>query len=82
MVSCVALGLPTPTVSLYMGGAIIRLPTLHEVSLTTTAQRSDIGEYFCTADNSVGSTTSPTATIRVRCKYTCVCIMYVLVAQM
>ena len=50
--------------SKYSGGTVLT-PALTILSL----ENSDIGDYYCTADNNVGRGTGPNIQVQVNCEY-------------
>ena len=77
--SCSVVGNPPPSVSWTKNGVELNFTANHRVSLFSTnnnhslaitdVQHSDTGQYRCVASNTVGRSTSFSATLTVPCEY-------------
>ena len=75
--SCNATGNPKPTISWYKDDTKINAGADSRVSISeddtqltiTNVSRNDDGQYTCVASNSLGNSTSNSATLTVQCKY-------------
>ena len=75
--SCNASGNPVPTIKWTRNGSVLTSSVLRisfgaesrELTITIV-NRTDMGEYRCVANNSVGNVTSDAATLDVQCEYT------------
>ena len=77
--SCLVGGSPPPSVSWTRNGVELNFTANHRVSLFSTnnnhslaitnVQESDAGQYRCVASNTVGRSTSFSATLTVPCEY-------------
>ena len=76
--SCVASGVPEPSLSWTINGTAINVTADPRINLTadgqqltvTNVNRTDSGEYICLASNKVGNVTSTAAKLTVQCKDT------------
>ena len=77
--SCLVVGNPPPSVSWTKNGVELDFTANHRVRLFSTnnnhslaitdVQQSDAGQYRCVASNTVGRSTSLSATLAVPCEY-------------
>ena len=76
--SCVASGVPEPSLSWTINGTAINVTANPRINLTadgqqltvTNVNRTDSGEFRCVASNKVGNVTSMAAKLTVQCKDT------------
>ena len=78
MLTCNAVGNPTPSISWTKDGSVINANGDPRIIFAeqntklniTNVTRVDDGQYRCVANNSLGSATSNASTLDVRCKFT------------
>lgn len=66
---CLALGNPVPTISLYIGGHLVRQETGRHMVTTIQNVTRDMEYIMCYASNGYGVPTQAGKKIRISCKY-------------
>lgn len=66
---CLALGNPVPTISLYIGGHLVRQEAGRHMVTTIQNVTRDMEYIVCYASNGYGVPTQASKKIRISCKY-------------
>lgn len=81
---CLALGNPAPTISLYVGGHLVRQDTSRHMVTVINNVTTDMEHVSCYADNGYGIPMQASKKIHISCEYTyasytlCIYIKYAL----
>lgn len=66
---CTALGSPTPTISLYVGGHLVRVETTRTMVTIIQNVSRDMDIVTCLATNGYGSSVQPGKKVYISCKF-------------
>lgn len=68
-VLCIAMGVPTPTISLYVGGTLVRQDTARHMVTVIHNVTTDMDQVSCYADNGYGTPMQASRRINISCKH-------------
>lgn len=73
---CLALGNPVPTISLYIGGHLIRQEVGRHMIVSIQNVTKDMEHILCYATNGYGVPTQAGKKIKISCMYDCITVSY------